>query len=374
MGGSDAQSAKGPFALITSLNEEVIRGAPEGDVEVIVACGGESVTTETLEAVEGKGVCLILSPRDVFGTALHAFLAMRLVHFLDRGQPTFKHYDRVRDVQKEISKRNEGGFIVLDDHGFAQGVITRANFLTENRFRMVLVDHNEFGQAVEGIHEADVVEIIDHHRLGNRSTDAPITFLNKVVGATATIVAELYKSHGSTPDKRIAGLLLSGILSDTVILKSPTTTPLDHEMAEWLAPIAGLDIHSYGEEMFAAGTLTEAGSPEQLIKRDMKNYAEGDWKLSVSQIEIVGFKMFEEAKDALRDALETFRERQGCQLSCLMVTDIVGESSLLLCAGESKIMDAISYPRMEQGLYEMQGVLSRKKQMVPYLLDIIRKL
>ena len=374
VGGSDPTKATGPFALITSLNEDVIKIAAGGEVEVIVACGGGGVSPETLEAVEEKGAHLIISPKDVFGTALHTFMAMQLKHFLDRGHPTFKHYDRVKDVQQEIGKHNEGGFIVLDDNGSARGVITRVNFLTENRFRVVLVDHNDFAQAVEGTHEAEVVEIIDHHRLGNRSTNSPITFINKAVGATCTIIAELYKSGGHTPDSRTAGLMLSGIISDTSILKTSSTTPLDRDMANWLAAISGLDIESYGEEMFASGTVTEGASLEQLIKRDMKKYAEGDCKMSVSRFETVGFKMFEESEDEFRNVLAKVMEQQGCQFSCLMVTDIVQESSLLLCVGDERIMASIGYPRRERGLYEMQGVVSRSKQLMPYLVDIARKL
>jgi len=261
-----------------------------------------------------------------------------------------------------------------DDDRFVRGVIARVSFLTRSRFRVAMVDHNEFAQAVDGIEEAQVAEIIDHHRLGNRNTDTPITFINKVVGSAATIVAELYKIYGQEPSHDIAGILLSAILSDTVFLRSPTTTEPDKELAEWLASLTGLEVESYGEEMFAARSALGEAEPEQIIGQDMKVYAEGGCKFSVSQIEVVGFKRLHELKGELADALEKTRAQEACNFSCLMVTDITEESSLLLCAGEKKVLDAIAYPAVEAGLFEMKGVLSRKKQALPDLLELLWRL
>jgi manganese-dependent inorganic pyrophosphatase len=277
-------------------------------------------------------------------------------------------------VQREIRKSNEGGFIVVDADSRVRGVVTRLSFLTQWRFRVALVDHNESSQSVDGIEEASVEEIIDHHRLGHRGTDLPITFINRVVGCTCTIIAELFRFSGQQPPREIAGLMLAAILSDTVILQSPTTTPLDHEMANWLAGLAGVEIADFGSKMFAAGCAAEGMDPRKIIQQDLKVYEEGGWKLTVSQMETVGFDLFRNVQASLATELDRARQEAGCHLGCLMVTDITSSTSLLLCAGEEKLIDAVTYPKVGENLFEMAGVLSRKKQMMPYLADLLRRI
>ena len=340
------------------------------DSELVVVCG-----TEADREVSSAGAsCIVTTPLSPLEVATKLCLAMPLRDFVERQYPTFKPHELVRDVQKEIRKSNEGGFSVVDDAGFLCGIVTRLSFLTPWKFRVALVDHNELSQCVDGMEEAEVEEIIDHHRLGHRGTDQPITFINKVVGCTATIIAELYQNAGKEPPPDIAGLMLAAILSDTVILQSPTTTPLDHRMAEWLAGLAGEDLKSFGAKMFAAGCAAEGMDPQVVVRQDMKIYEEGGWKLGVSQMETVGFGAFKQVRDALAAELELARKEAGCHFSCLMVTDITSSTSLLLCTGEPKILDAITYPRVGEALFEMSGVLSRKKQMMPYLTDLIRQL
>ncbi len=364
----------GSLLFVTLFDENTLIEVMEKGVKCIVVCGPEGLNGKIPEMAAKNDVCLMVSPVDILSTVLQIFLAMPIRNFIDRKHPTFKQHDLVRNVQKEIGKYNEGGFIVLDEENFIRGVITRINFLTQSRFRVVMVDHNEFSQGVEGIEEAEVVEIIDHHRLGTRNTDIPITFINKVVGSTCTIIAEMYKISGFLLDPGIAGLMLSAILSDTVILKSPTTTQLDLDMSEWLEHRAGIKLEEFGETMFDAGSALEGLDPEQIIKQDQKIYVEGEWKFSISQVEIVGFKKFFEMKNALKEKIKSIMEQGGCNFGCLMATDITRETSLLLCSGGRKILDAISYPMVEENIFEMKAVLSRKKQVLPYLLDLIRKL
>jgi manganese-dependent inorganic pyrophosphatase len=293
---------------------------------------------------------------------------------VDRAHKTFRPEDVVRDVQREISRSNEGGFIIQDANGMLQGVITRINFIQENRLRVVMVDHNEVGQAVDGIEEADVVEIIDHHRVGARPTTLPITFINRVVGSTCTIVADMFRASGRTPPKTVAGLMLSAMLSDTLVLRSPTTTPLDRDLAVWLAGISGVDVEKHGEEMFAAGASLEGMDPKKIVARDQKIYAEGDRRFSLSQVETVGFGPLLAMKQGLAEELERVNEVEKCAFSCLMITDVTRETSLLLCRGEPRVLGAISYPRREEGMFEMKDVLSRKKQVLPYFVDLLKTL
>ena len=363
----------GPIAYLTTPDEQERLELPAG-VRIAVVCGEGELSPKVPARAEEKHLHLIRVSADLLSTAVQILLAMPIRDFVDREHPTFKAYDLIRNVRKQIGKYNEGGFIVLDDDGFIQGVITRLNFLHQSRFRVVMVDHNEISQGVDGLEEAQVVEVVDHHRLGNQGTDAPISFINKVVGSTATIIAELYRACHSDPDPSTAGLLLSAILSDTVILKSPTTTRLDQEMAEGLASRVGVHIKTYGEEMFAAGSALEGLDPRAIVKQDRKSYTEGEWKLGISQIEIVGYTSFFRMKEALTQELETLAEREGCSFSCLLITDITRESSLLLCTGSRRLIDAVTYPQIEKSIFEMKGVLSRKMQVLPYLLDLIRGL
>jgi manganese-dependent inorganic pyrophosphatase len=173
---------------------------------------------------------------------------------------------------------------------------------------------------------------------------------------------------------RDAGLLLSALLSDTLVLRSPTTTPLDRDIAAWLAGMCGIDIGAYGEEMFAAGAALEGMDPRKLLARDRKEYTEGTRRFSVSQVETVGFGPVLLLKEALMEELDRFVETGGCAFACLMITDITRETSLLLCRGESRLIEAIGYPRREESLFEMKSVLSRKKQVLPYLVDLLKKL
>ena len=310
---------------------------------------------------------------DSIVSSAQKLLAMPIRELVDREHTVFHPQDLVRDVQRLIARRNEGGFIVVDDKGGLEGVLVRVNFMTESRHRVIMVDHNELQQAVDGIEEAEVVEIIDHHRLGNRTTSIPITFINRTVGSTSTIVADLFRTAGAAPQPAHAGIMLSALLSDTVILRSPTTTPVDRQIAEWLAGICGESIESFGESMFSAGSALEGMAASDIVGQDRKAYAEGERRFSVSQLETVGFGKFLERKAELFAELDRVRGSENLALACLMVTDVTRETSLLLCRGEPRILGLITYPRREEGIYEMKDVLSRKKQVLPYIVDLLNK-
>jgi manganese-dependent inorganic pyrophosphatase len=311
---------------------------------------------------------------DELGAAARKAVSAPIREYVEVPHPTFKPGDLVRAVLREIAGHNEGGFVILNDEGRLVGVITRVSFLEESRLRVIMVDHNELSQAVDGMEEADVVEIIDHHRLANRSTRAPVTFINKTVGSTATIISELYKNAGACPTRNEAGLLLSALLSDTVILKSPTTTPVDVQMSSWLEEISGIKIESYGEEMFAAGAALEGMDAKQVIGQDQKLYTEGDRKFSVSQIETVGFRGVLGRKAEFFSELERIVQAGDLAFACLLATDVTRETSLLLIRGHPRIISAITYPRKEDNLFEMKDVLSRKKQVLPYFIDVLKKI
>ncbi|MGA2765179.1 MAG: DHHA2 domain-containing protein [Spirochaetia bacterium] len=336
------------------------------------ACLGKLTTLRLVSVLAG----LVARCRDdePIGESDRNLLAGSVGALVDRDHTTFTPEALVKDVQRAIGKSNEGGFIIVGEKGRLEGVITRVNFLAENRLRVVMVDHNEVGQAVDGIEEADVQEIIDHHRLAARTTSLPITFINRVVGSTCTIIADLYRTAGKVPPARDAGLMLSAMLSDTVILRSPTTTALDREIAGWLAELSGADIEKHGAEMFAAGSSLEGMDAKKIIERDRKVFTEGERRFSLSQFETVGFGHIMDMKAQLAEVLDGILTSEGCSFAGLMITDVSREMSLLLCRGEARVLGAISYPRTEETLFELKGILSRKKQVLPYFVDLLKTL
>jgi manganese-dependent inorganic pyrophosphatase len=307
------------------------------------------------------------------GEAAAALLAAPIGGLVEDEYAVFRPGDLVRDARRQAAQRSEGGFVVVGEDGKLQGVLTRRSFLRENRSRVILVDHNEPAQSVDGVEEADVVEIIDHHRLGNRTTRAPITFINRTVGSTATIVADIYAAAGAAPPPSHAGILLSALLSDTMILRSPTTTPADRAAAERLSRICGEDAESLGRALFAAGAGLEGRQPSEVVRQDRKKYDEAGHRFSVSQAESVGFGPVLDARAGLLAELERVREAEELSLACLMVTDVTREGSLLLAVGAPRILGMISYPRRAEGAWEMAGVLSRKKQALPWLIDLLSR-
>jgi manganese-dependent inorganic pyrophosphatase len=219
----------------------------------------------------------------------------------------------------------------------------------------------------------EILEVIDHHRLGNFHTDHPIRFINQPLGSTCTLVATLYRQSGSEPDPATAGLMLAGLLSDTVILKSPTATPTDREMAEWLAERAGLDYQEFGRRIFAAGSALAAyPSVRDLILGDFKEYTAGERSFGVGQVEVVSFHEFHAMKASIAASLEELRQERRLDVAGLLVTDIVQETSLLLALGAKELPYLIGYPQTEENLFELKGVLSRKKQLVPHLLKALK--
>ena len=336
------------------------------------ACLGKLTTLRLVSVLAG----LVARCRDdePIGESDRNLLAGSVGALVDRDHTTFTPEALVKDVQRAIGKSNEGGFIIVGEKGRLEGVITRVNFLAENRLRVVMVDHNEVGQAVDGIEEADVQEIIDHHRLAARTTSLPITFINRVVGSTCTIIADLYRTAGKVPPARDAGLMLSAMLSDTVILRSPTTTALDREIAGWLAELSGADIEKHGAEMFAAGSSLEGMDAKKIIERDRKVFTEGERRFSLSQFETVGFGHIMDMKAQLAEVLDGILTSEGCSFAGLMITDVSREMSLLLCRGEARVLGAIPYPRTEETLFELKGILSRKKQVLPYFVDLLKTL
>jgi manganese-dependent inorganic pyrophosphatase len=292
---------------------------------------------------------------------------------LGDGVKPVRLHDPVRNFRAAFSKAPSRCLPVIDDEGKAAGVIFEGDLAQEPNVEVIMVDHNEPSQAIEGIENYKILEVIDHHRLGNLSTHYPIMFINRVVGATCTIITNLYREQKIPLEKGVASILLCGILSDTLSLQSATTTETDIEAAEYLSSITGLDIKALGHDLQNAANRVSTLLPEELVSLDMKEYAEGGFTFSVSQIETDNPDILMERQAEIDTALEQNRSAKGHLFSALLVTDVTALDSLLFVIGKKSFTSHINFPITAQGIYELKGVVSRKKQLIPLLMELVEK-
>jgi manganese-dependent inorganic pyrophosphatase len=287
---------------------------------------------------------------------------------------TLPDSDRVRDRRGALLRGGGEEFLVVTDVGRYVGTATRQCLLEPPRAKLILVDHNELAQAVPGADEAEIVAVLDHHRLGNAPTAAPIPFVVEPVGSTSTLVAEACRRRKLTPPPEIAGVLLSGILSDTLVFRSPTVTNRDRAAAEWLAMLSHVDVPDYGQHLLHASPGLVDRSGDDIVDGDRKNYEMGGKAVSVAQVEVTGFQELPDRRADLMAALDARREREGLALICLMVTDIVTIQSRLLCRGEQGILAGLPFTRIESDEFDLGGIVSRKKQLIPALQGSLEEL
>ncbi len=292
---------------------------------------------------------------------------------------TFRADARIRDSINRVLRGEGDDFLVVDENGMYVGVCRQRDVLNPPRLRVILVDHNEPRQALGALEEAELVEILDHHRLGNPSTHMPIRFSVDVVGSTSTLVSERIEDVGMSAPPRLAGLMLAGLLSDTLILTSPTTTPRDRRAAERLgrwafvrnSPLHGETVQSFGQQVLRAGAGLTSREPREIVSTDLKIYDAGGFHFAIAQAEVTDLLQLEDHIDELRDALEELRERRTQDFAMLMVTDVVRGSSRLLLVNEPPALSDLPYPRQPDGTRLAEGVVSRKKQLLPVVLGLL---
>lgn len=343
-------------------------------VRLLVITGGAQVDDDVIERAKRRGVSIIVSPYDSASSAWTIRTATHIDRLVDPNVKRFLPEDKISSVKGRVANSNAPLYMVVNEHQELVGVFSKSDLLRPSRKRIALVDHNELGQAVNGASQVQIVEIIDHHRLGNIPTEQPILFLNRPVGSTCSIVADMFRSHGLTPEPAIAGVLMSGIISDTLMLNSPTTTPLEGELLDWLSPIAGIAAQDLADLIFSSGSVILSSPPSEVICSDCKIYTEEDLRYSVSQIEEMGFNNFWKHVDALEDALKDYCEKEGLMFSVLLVTDINKQNSLLVVAGSESLCQAINYPNKkgQDNIFDLPGIVSRKKQLIPYLANLLK--
>ncbi len=292
----------------------------------------------------------------------------------------FQASTRIRDVLNRLLREERDEFFVVDEAGRYVGICRQRDLLNPPRLKLVLVDHNETQQAVGSLEEAELLEILDHHRLGNPSTHVPIRFTVDIVGSTSTLVSERIEQAGLSAPPRLAGMLLSGLLSDTLILTSPTTTERDKQAAERLARWACVSgsvlenetIQSFGEKVLAASAGLGTREPKDVVSSDMKVYNSGGYQFAIAQAEVSDLYEVNDRLKGLHDALMALRDSKGLDFAMLMVTDVVrGSSRLLLTDAAPAILDELPYPPMQDGTRMAEGVVSRKKQLLPGILSLL---
>jgi len=344
-------------------------------VRVLVITGGLPVDPEVEELAREKGVSLVVSPYDSATTAWIIRTASRIDRMIDKNFHAFAADERLVEVRRKIAVSNHPAFPVLDDTGRLAGIFSKTNLLQPVQTRLVLVDHNEMSQAVPGAAEVNIVEILDHHRLGALNTQQPILFLNEPVGSTCTIVADQYRRAGLTPTAQQAGVMMGGIISDTLNLNSPTSTEKDGTILRWLEDLAGVKARDLADLIFSSGSVILSSTPDEVIRADYKIYQEDGIHFSVSQVEELGFTNFRAHEAKIAEALARLRTSEGLYFASLLVTDINTQNSLFLIKGEKDFVQRVTFQAVEQGeLFDMPGVVSRKKQLLPFLTSILRSL
>lgn len=366
-----------PERLVVLVGDrpEVHRLSLEAKVRAIIITGGTHLAPEMLKRAREQGTTIISCKHDTASTVQLIRCSRRIADAVEKNFLQFGSRTLVSSILPQLQHSSQALFpVVAEESGKLIGVFSKSDLLDPPRQRLVLVDHNEFSQAVPGAAESNILEVIDHHRLsGNLVSREPIRYINEPVGSTSTIVARLFTIMGKTPSRQVAICLASGIISDTLKLTGPTTSSADREMLWWLSGIAGLDVDQFAKDFFAAGSLLRAASSDIILNTDRKEFSEHDWKISISQIEELGLEALPDRLAELRQTLAKLCKDKGFDFACLIVTDIVKHNSILLTAGNSAIVEEIDYPCRGDGMYEMQGVVSRKKQFFPFISRVLAK-
>jgi manganese-dependent inorganic pyrophosphatase len=361
--------------IIVGDRRDIQQRAIELGIRALIISGNLPVDPAVVALGRKHGVSIVVSPHDTATTAWFVRTASTIEGLVDRNFTGLNADWRIADVRKKFAQSSPHAKMVTGDDGTLLGIITKTDLLKPVPTRLVLVDHNELTQAVPGADEVTITEIIDHHRLGPMATPQPILFLNEPVGSTCTIVADLYRRSGLKPSADLAGLMMSGLISDTLLLQSPTSTPKDAAVLKWLESQADIKGAALAKIIFSSGSVILASPPDKVVRSDFKIYEEDTLRFAVSQVEELGFDNFWQHAPAMTKALAELRADEKLAFACLLVTDINTQNSLMLVQGDQEFTRRISYAHVEQDtIFDLPGVVSRKKQLIPYLTSILKEM
>ena len=368
---------KGDIVILTNRYESQLC-AIEKEAALLIICNGSKVGRTIQRIAEETGVAIMTTPEDTYAVGKLISQCAPISYYMTRDDiMKFTLVTPVADVTRVMAKVRHRYFPILDEDGKYCGMVSRRNIINLQKRRIILVDHNEATQAVEGFDQAEILEIIDHHRIGSLETSGPVYFRNQPVGCTATIITQMYDENGMEIPPQIAGLLLAAILSDTLVFRSPTCTPLDEATAKRLAKIAGVEINTFANEMFEAGEKLDGKTAEEVFLQDFKVFMCGDIRFGVAQGSYMTRKNLRAAEDLLQPYLEEARNKQNVEDIYMLLTDVPKEESVVISSGRyaaEVLADGFETQPADDGSFTLPGVVSRKKQFIPALMTAYQEL
>lgn len=353
--------------------------AIEMGADCIIVCEGAAVSMTIKKIAQERGCTIIATTYDTYTAARLINQSMPISYFMTREHLiTFNSDDYIDEIREVMASKRHRDFPILDKDGRYLGMISRRNLLGAKGKQVILVDHNEKNQAVAGIENAEILEIIDHHRLGTIQTMSPVFFRNQPLGCTATIIYQMYQEAGIKVEPKIAGLLCSAIVSDTLLFRSPTCTPVDEMAARALADIAGIDIEKYAMEMFSAGSNLKDKRDEEIFYQDFKRFTSGKVTIGVGQITSLNGGELDKLKGRMEAFMEKALENNGLNMIFFMLTNILTETTELICEGQGALqlagkafhqdIELLEEEGLKEPVLRLPGVVSRKKQLIPELM------
>ena len=368
---------KGDIVILTNRYESQLC-AIEKEASLLIICNGAKVGHTIQRIAEEMGVAIMSAPVDTYAAGKLISQCAPISYYMTRSDiMKFTLVTPVADVTRVMAKVRHRYFPILDEDGKYCGMVSRRNIINLQKRRIILVDHNEATQAVEGFDQAEILEIIDHHRIGSLETSGPVYFRNQPVGCTATIITQMYDEKGVEIPQKTAGLLLAAILSDTLVFRSPTCTSVDEAAAKRLAGIAGVEIEEFATEMFEAGEKLDGKTPEEVFLQDFKVFMCGDIRFGVAQGSYMTRKNLLAAEQLLKPYLEEARNKQNVEDLYMLLTDVPKEESVVICTGRyaaEVLTDGFEIQPAADGSWTLPGVVSRKKQFIPTMMSAYQEL
>ena len=368
---------KGDIVILSNRYESQLC-AIEKEASLLIICNGAKVGRTIQRIADETGVAIMTTPEDTYAAGKLISQCAPISYYMTRDDILkFTLVTPVADVLRVMAKVRHRYFPILDEEGKYCGMVSRRNVIALRKRRIILVDHNEATQAVEGFDQAEILEIIDHHRIGSLETSGPVYFRNQPVGCTATIITQMYDENGVEIRAQTAGLLLAAILSDTLVFRSPTCTPVDVAAARRLAQIAGVDIDEFSTEMFEAGEKLDGKTPEEVFLQDFKVFMCGDIRFGVAQGSYMTRKNLQAAQALLQPYLEEARNKQNVEDLYMLLTDVPKEESVVICTGRyaaEVLSNGFEARPAADGSWTLPGVVSRKKQFIPAMMSAYQEL
>ncbi|QNU66685.1 putative manganese-dependent inorganic diphosphatase [Ruminiclostridium herbifermentans] len=365
---------KGDIVILGNRKDNQIKAIEIGVSCIILTCGCQ--IDDDVVKLANENECIVLE------TAYDTLMAARFInqsipvsHIMTKKQLVcFNLHDFTENIKDTMLKTRYRSYPVVDDDGVVKGFVSRYHLISQRKKKVILLDHNEKSQTIDGIEQADILEIIDHHRIGDIQTNYPIYFKNDAVGSTATLIANMYFENGLNPSKSIAGILCAAIISDTLHFKSPTSTYADELAANKLAKIADIHLEEFATALYKASASLEGMSPQTILEYDFKDFVFNKYKIGIGQINSSDSEAFKKVKDSLLEHMKVVKENKGYRLVLLMVTDIINEGSEILFVGDDgALIEKAFNIKGSEGCAFLKGVVSRKKQIIPILSSIIQR-